>query len=260
MTAHREEELLNREVDGENTPEERAALEERLAREPELRARFERLRALVRALATVKAVDPPPLLGEDVLRLVNRIQREGRRRQSWLGTLGAAFGRTPALRYAYTFAAGIAVGVLLLALLGPTFLPLGLDRAHLSGTVLPESRRGQLQPVDRQELGLGGVSGVATIRRGSGIVLAEIAFRESEPVEVALEFDGKSFSLLAFERSGWTATGVSASLTDLRFRHVGTGRYAVVLGASEGPQPPLRLRLVGGQGRLERTLATGREP
>ena len=259
MIGRGDEELLNREIDGENMPEESAALRERLARDPEMQARHGRLRELARMLATVKAAEPPPRLAEEVLRMINRSQRERLQRGSWLDALGAAFGRTPVLRYAYTFASGLAVGVVLLAFLGPTSTPTGSDRSLLSGTVLPESRRDQLRLIDQKDFIVGRTRGSATTKRSGGLIVTEIELSGAAPVDVALEFDHNLFTLLAFERSGWTANGISASATDLRFRHLGAGRYAAVLGVKEGRLPPLRLVLEGGEGRLERTLATGRE-
>ncbi|MGU3287827.1 anti-sigma factor family protein [Methylobacterium mesophilicum] len=113
--------LLCAYADGELSPGEVLAMERRLAAEPELRARAERLRGLSGTVRTTLAAVPVPetLRGRIVERVgfadpEPRRLRPGSRPDSWLGTW---LGTWPAL--AATLVAGIALGASLGGLIPP---------------------------------------------------------------------------------------------------------------------------------------------
>lgn len=252
-----EEELLHREIDRATTAEESARVRELTANHPELKARYDDLVRLAHTLGRVGQVEPPPGLVDEVMRTVRGRPRPIPRPESWLGTLRTAFGRQPVLRYSFTFALGLALGVLVIAVAGRSSLPRAFGTS-MSGTILPDGRLDRLETVDRERFALGGLGGEVTTRVGDDRVLAEIRIDSGRAEDVVLEFDGSVFAPLGFERSG--AEGeVALGPHELRLKRAGEGRYVLVLGVSRHVSSPLRLVLSGDGGRLEKTLKTRRE-
>ncbi len=251
------EELLQREIDRENGPGDSAWLRQVMASRPDLQARHEAMQGVVRTLQEVEEVEPPPGMTDDILRLINQKRRSVPSRAGWLATLRSAFGRQPSLRYAFTFASGLALGALAAAVVDQS--PFSrLDRPYFSGTILPDSRLGRLETVDRQRFTVEGVKGEATTKLGQDLVLVEIQIDASRPIDVSVEFDGNVFSPLGFERSEPSGTDVVLGGDRVRLRHAGEGRYRLALGVSQRVPTPLRLRLSGDGLAFERTLETRR--
>jgi hypothetical protein len=260
MTRQEDEELLNREIDGENSEDESAALAARLAGDPELRARHEVLARVAQALARARDVEPPRGLYEDVVRGIRAKHPAVGRRFAWSDVTGALLGRAPALRYTLIFSSGLAAGLLMAALLGQSLrLPL-LDGGKLVGTILPTHRLGSLEDVDRQTFELPGARGEIATKRGHGVVVAEIRVSEAErPVDLSVDLGGPAFSPLAFERTDGAGGDVTLAGGQWRLSHAEAGRYALLLGVRAAGPSRLRFRLSLGGATLEKILATGGE-
>jgi hypothetical protein len=258
MIDPRHDDLLEREIDGENSPEESAALRELIARRPEIAARYEQLAKLAQTLERVKRVEPPTGLVDEVLRRIRQRQAPADRPVTWIDTLRAALRRQPALRYGFAFATGLALGVLVAALGGRSSPFPRLEGAPLSGTILPDLELARLETLSVARLDFDGVRGEATTKLGVGKVLAEIQLDSGRPLDLELGFDGNMLTPLAFQQTG-AGRDVVLGPHELRFRHSGGGRYALVLAVSGEVPPPLRLKLSANGVRLERTLTTRRE-
>ena len=87
------EELLQRELDGENAPDESKELRQRLADDADARARHERLLGVARALDEVGQVEPPAGLLASVMRAVRGLAQPQPRREGFLQALAGAFAR-----------------------------------------------------------------------------------------------------------------------------------------------------------------------
>lgn len=259
MIEPRDEELVNREIDGENTPEESAELRARVARLEDVRACYDGLFAVARTLDRVKSLAPPSELTREVMQRLRQAPSHAQT-VSWLETLRAAFRRRPAFRYGLTFATGLALGALFLAFAGRSASLRWQDTSALSGTILPDGRLGRLETLDRAPLAGDGVQGEATIRMGSDFLLAEIEIDARRPVDLAVDFETGGVFPLAFERSGASDTDVVLGPRQLRLRHSGQGRYVLVLGGvGHGAPPPVRVTVTGEGLRLEKTLETRHE-
>jgi hypothetical protein len=259
MIRWKDDELLNREIEGENTAEESAALSGRLDREPDLRASHARLVALAQALREVKEEEPPPDLALDVLRSLRDKPRPMARRAGWIDILASTFAAAARPRPILTFASGLAVGALVTAFLVQSIGIHRLDRSELTGTILPPQRLGHLETIDRGRLELEGVRAEVTTKHGKGVVVAEMQIESSRAVDLAVEFDASTFTPLAFERRGGATTDVQLGGDRVSLSHAGAGRYVLVLGVREAVPSRLRLRLNGNGATIEKTLDTRAE-
>lgn len=250
------EELLQRELDGENTVEESAAIQKRLASDPGLRESYERLRRLHLALGRIGPADPPPGLAADVMRAVRSRAARAGGALGWLDSLRAPFVSRPAFGYALTLAAGILVGAVFVGFVAPPGLLARRD-GPAAGTILPSERLAEPKPLDRQDLAAEGIRGDVVTKQADGRVVAEIRLESEAPLDVRLGFETGALSLLGFERSRLAPGEVRLAPGEVRIEGAGTGRYVVVLGVQGPSASRLRLSLEGKGVRVEKTLEAG---
>ena len=129
--------LVNDELDGVATPEEKASLARRLAESEVARARYQEIQAVFGMLDRVESVEPPPSLRGNVLRSVESRARTRSKRPGWRGLLETGFGKRPWLGLGYAFVAGAMVGALTFAIGTGVFDRSGLRGSEVRGTMLP---------------------------------------------------------------------------------------------------------------------------
>jgi hypothetical protein len=248
MTDH-DWELLQREVDGENTTDESSALRERLAREPELVRQYQALAGVCDALDGVRLVEPPPQMVGDILRGIRQRAYADRPR-----VIGGVFGRLaarPALTLVSTLAAGLVVGVLATTLTG-RLRPSPMDDRAVSGTVLTAGDLARLPLI--QDLELGGASLGATVvtRKGDGVIVAEVEIRSPRPLDLTVDLDPEALRPRGFVSLEDLPTGeVTLEEDHVRVRQAPAGRYLLTLDVLGTNPAPLRVTLGSGEDALE---------
>jgi hypothetical protein len=242
---------IHRDAEGTATPQESEALREYLAEHPEARALREDLGHLFRILEQEPEIDPPPRLRADVIRAVRSSSRRGETRRRGRTALGELIRGRPRLRTTYAFAFGLAVGILIFAL-----VPVreeSLDRTRLSGTLVKEADPA-FAAGDRQELGTGDVTGAVTARQSGEEIRIDLMFEARTSVEVVVEFDEATLDPLGFTRDG--AGEGSAALDSNRFRitNASEGRYRLRFARRTSEGSLVHVRVLGEGTRIEREL------
>jgi len=247
--------LLQRDVDGETSPEERTALHRRLRAEPELRAAHERLLDVKRRLAGVRLVDPPVDLRRYVLRAVRRAPAPGE--GGWRSWLAPLLARRPAFALASTLAVGVVGGVLLAGLLTGGPMP-AVDESSVAGTVLPGGLPRELPVVDRLRLEGAGLRAEAHARREAGLVVAELVIEPPGAAEVILDAEGSGLRTRGFEAGdGLPPGGAILEPGGAYIAQAPPGRYRLVLAATGSGSGEIRIRLHSPDGQVDGRLQAG---
>jgi hypothetical protein len=247
--------LLQRDIDGETSAAEHAALLQRLREEPDLREHHEALVEVRKRLDEIGLVDPPPGLRADILRAV----RQSRRREArgWADWLLPLFARGSALAYASTLAVGVVAGVLLTGVLGQG-PGAHLDESAMSGTVLPGGAGPSSAILDRVHLAGPGVRVEAVARPVSGLVVADLAVESDHAAELVVETGGSGFAPRGFEApAGLPAGGAVVEATGLYVAEASPGRYRIVLGPAGPGSGEVRIRLSSATGVAQGSLRAG---
>jgi hypothetical protein len=247
------DDLVNRALDGEASPEEQARLRTLLASDPAARALYEDLSSVFSILRDAPPLQPPPQWQTTLRRaLAASSPRPGgvaRVRHA----LAAGLRRLASPKLVPAFVAGVLAGIAILAALRPN---LRFDEAALNGTLLSAEHIGATRTIDEQRLEF--PSGRATIRtRGSdGSVVVDLEVDSSAPVEVAVVFDTRALVPLAMERQPGTTTAPTLDSTGLAFRGQGRQSARLVLRRASDPAVDLRLRVrVAGEPDWRETVA-----
>jgi anti-sigma factor RsiW len=237
------------ELDGVATAEESAELRRRLEVSPAARARFDEMKAVFRILDRVETVEPPPALKERVILGLPHVPVPSRR-----GFLGGAFGRRGGLGWGYSFAAGLAAGVLVVILANGVQRPGSSEDAKYSGSMAPLVGR-DAAIVDEVRLELDGNAATVATRNAGSDVLVRIDSTTPNG-HLLVEYDSGAFVLQSFHQSA--ATGpVELDPGRIHIRNAGQARFDFTLRPADSGRPPLQVSIQSGDRVVAGTLQSG---
>jgi anti-sigma factor RsiW len=126
--------LVNGEIDGTISREERKELTALIEDDPSVKSLFDEMITLDELLAAVPQVDPPASLKAGVMAAIERRETAATpiASESWFERLLGPFVRRPAWAVGYAFATGLIVGIGLLTLVDST----GPDQRAVQGTIV----------------------------------------------------------------------------------------------------------------------------
>lgn len=187
MIHDRLELLINRDIDGDNSPEESRELENALRSDPGARRYRDDLLELSGRFTRAGMIDPPPALRRGILAATTRRPATVRRRRSLLpDAVREAF--TP--RLAYAFAAGVAAGALLFALLaGPGPETGGIPPDAARGTLAPWGSSG-LETTECMQFDMPGGSGTGCVTYSSDGIRVAISLDSERETRLVLSHEG----------------------------------------------------------------------
>ncbi len=173
----RHEELIQRDIDGETSDQEKIALRDYVTNNEEARNLEAGLTKLARILMHVESVDPPADLAKSIAAALPPRRRTPASvlvPRSWLA-------RFPALKYGYALAAGLILGLALHPFLfNQASIPPGSD---LRGSMVPRIPGGQLS------LNSDGVSSMISLRAADSVATLELDLESQKTVQFEVGFD-----------------------------------------------------------------------
>jgi hypothetical protein len=244
--------LIQRDLDGTLSPEEKLRLEREIASSPDSRRMHEELRAVKDVLGCIDEVNPPPTLKPSILREIQRRSAPVRARQSVL----APFRARPAVGYAVAVAGGIMVGIIGFALFSS--LPANLDRNDVVGTL---SVGGSVKGMTRgPELGITGEGVRGTVRTESSkdFELIHCSLESERPAEMVITFDPAKSGVVAIRNDQTKGTSILSREGEVRLSGVKGVHSTVLLSAPAGGGLSLHVSVsLGGALVVERDLVVG---
>ncbi|MBN2565817.1 MAG: hypothetical protein JXB46_08905 [Candidatus Eisenbacteria bacterium] len=265
-------ELMNAAIDGSCTPEEAAELDRYLESHPEAASHYNELAEVGHVLGRATDAVPPPHLHDAIMDAV--AEKAARASEKAACARGKAGGRgavtagsrvrewfslTPRVRYAFAFAGGLVLGIVLFTLLAVTVPQMApAERSLLYGA-----------------LGMGGgscvvwsspltfdvwdVSGEARVRYCAESIVVELDVRSQSEVKVVLSYDEEAgFEGFRAPQRGDHSLRVAGHRAELA--QIGSGHYEFVFSDYTESRRPLVLSVLSGDGVLfEGTLPPMRE-
>jgi hypothetical protein len=250
--------LMNAEIDGANSPEESRELREYLDANEEAREHFEELKAVGVAMAEAGQVSPPEGLRAAIMRIVRQRER-ARARGGFVEWVRQGLSPAPRMRLAYSFAGGVAVGLVLFAILSMTLPQLAMvpgDGRELMGTMGGERCFVAADAVDFE---VPGAAGSASVRYCAETVTLQLSLESESEVVVILSYDEEvDFDGLRAYQAGDHAIAVTGNRAELT--HAGMRDYDLYFTDCTESHLPLRMRVEsGGRSLFESNVPPGRE-
>lgn len=230
--------LMQRELDGENSPEESRRLQSLLAENGEARQLYDELSAVDSHLRQAEMVEPPAWLKRSIMDSLpaRRTDRPGL--ADFLRGLWETMQARPALAYAYTFVVGLAVGLALfaIALEGPS-------QDGVVGTLVDAGAMEDLETRSSTPIELPGFTAQVELMTSRELLVVDVSADAQEQVEVRVVPE-PAVSLRGFTRRGGTAP-IDIQDDAVRFGVQGSNRYSLLFERADGVVIRLEVRRDG---------------
>ncbi len=241
MTESRYLDLMQGEIDGENSKDESAALQEYLFAHPEARASYSELLHLAGELDRMPALDPPADFKDSVLRRIRIRRHEAARMPFRTGIFQA---RRNALKYACAMAAGLILGALLAPFLSDAVRGGNtMDFSQLPGAMISRDVFKGATVVERA-IQAENVSGRVQARRSGASLLVELEIHAGQKVDLALEYDPRHFQFRGLENSEQTASAFQSFPDRLTWTQLDRLRCRILMSVPGNESQSLHLRVL----------------
>lgn len=233
-------ELMNAEIDGENTESRSASLREILEEDPAARAHFVRLRRLCDSLDRDEETVPPPGLRAEIM---NALRAGTGEKDRPAGTHSGWWPQVRfALRYSYAFAAGLILGIIGYSL-SSSLSPV-ISNGKVTGTMgVYESADGHDGTWDLVP-DTAGITGQARVKQSRGEFFVEFDIGASGPLDVTLSFDPAALEFGGFGNERGAAQSLSVSPGEVNWSQEGRQRAYVHFIPRESAPAEVTARLV----------------
>lgn len=233
-------ELINKEIDGLNTPEESKQLRDYMRKNPEAHDLYNDLRNLSESLEKVKKISPPPNLRKTILNTIdmNKYAKKERRPHKFFKFLSRYRFN---LQYAYIFIAGMALGVFIYYSLLDTAQE--SDTSHLIGTMIINETSASLEPISKIQINLNDISGTVSLKSEKNILFVEFKVKTKRDIQTVIDFGQDDIGFLALSRLNKNSLKFEVNKKTIHIRHKGDSNYIVFLTEPVYRPPQLNLKL-----------------
>jgi hypothetical protein len=236
--------LVQADLDGVITPEQRARLQEQLESSEEVRAFYADCQQLVEALNGLEALEPPPGMDDSILAAVrDRVAAplaapaEQEEPESGLRSLFAIWFNFPVLRYASAFL----LGALLTTLLSDR----NVDGApssvvNLAGTMSPVP---EFALVQTRQLQSEGADLRLDLLKSDDLLQIRFSVDSDAPVELEMLYAIDAYGLFGFSQESGALGNLTAKDGALTLQALGQRGFAVFLTRRSADTSEIELRL-----------------
>ncbi|UCC44812.1 MAG: hypothetical protein JSU65_02490 [Candidatus Zixiibacteriota bacterium] len=250
--------LINKDIDGDNTPAESAQLRDRLESNEEARKYHQDLVNMSHVLKQVEDVDPPARLRHDIMREIPAAKYRSRESEGFVATIVTAFRSLRTVRPAYAFSAGMAAGIaVLMVVLGSLGDTESLRPSQVSGTIVEDRAAPVTSPTDREEFDLNGVSGTLETWSSVDLSAANLKITADGAVAVSIEFDDAALAFTGLEISDEPSVSVDTDPGLIEIVTRASGSWIMSFDNHAGVDSPLEVSVRTGSAIFECRLSTG---
>ena len=219
--------LVQADLDGVITPEQRAQLQKHLDSSEEVRAFYADCQQLVEALNGLEALEPPPGLDDSILALTrDRVAAAvvaPEEQESGLRSLFAIWFNFPVLRYASAFL----LGALLTTLLSDRDVDGVPARVlDLAGTMSPVP---EFALVETRRLQGGGADLRLDLLKSDDLLQIRFAVESDEPIELEVRYPPDSYGLFGFSQESGALGNLRAEDGAVMLQALGQKEFAIFL-------------------------------
>ena len=226
-------ELMNAEIDGEISADDRLLLEAFLEKNPEAGRYRDETRETVERLNSIEMLEPPQGLRKSVMAEIRPAAAGETAPGRGIGEMLADFFGIAPVRYALSFAAGVIL----------TFAIVSSDQAtrsafddvtSLVGTISDSGTDSVFSRRDVMRLTHIELAGSVSLNSTGNLMILDFDLASAQPVEIVARFDNRDIWFNGFAQLESSGTSVAAATGQVTVRMEGQRRYAVYLHNSGG--------------------------
>ena len=257
-------ELINKEIDGVNSPKDSAKLEEYLTKNTEAQELYSELVMTSNMLNNVNELEPHPNLKKNIL---NSIQwdkytvKASKARRNPFESLINALQFNFNFKYAYAFAVGLIMGIVTYSLFVENVQRnTSTDISDLYGTMILKGIPESFEIANYIEINLDEVYGTINIRYSKDIVLAELNLKTQQEIEMVFEFDEDDIRFNGFIQLNNVRNNLDISENYLKLTNIGENKYIIIFNDKTQSVTPMNFKIFLSDVLLyEKSVSTGRK-
>jgi hypothetical protein len=256
-TNNRVLELINREIDGLNSPKETEELRGYLAHDHEATLLYDDLKRVSAILDGAEPVEPPRNLRANILNSIDLKRYAEKRRLNLVVTVLNFLPQRGSLRYALVFTFGIVLGVVIYGLLSDLGKQGPVENTTLFGTMRLDRATEAFDPADNAEISLQSVQGSISTKHGKGLVSVELALQSQQEVETVLQFDPHALSFVGLQQLDYTGNAIDIGGNAVHMRNNGDSKHILFFNEKAQSPRPLDFKILSsGSLVYEKALST----
>lgn len=183
-------ELIQREIDGLNSPEESAELQAIVAKDPQVRKIYDELRAVADTLEQAEQLEPPAHLKAAILSALPKRKEAPAASKGVLQWLAGFLPRQPRFQISLAFAGGLAAGLLLFALFASEALRQSpSDVADYYGTLVAPEKEADLTVLHELVIDIEQAQGRVVVKSAGSTFLIETDLVAQDEIRLIFDFD-----------------------------------------------------------------------
>jgi hypothetical protein len=243
-------ELLHGEIDGVNSPRQSRKLRQYMETNPEARKLYQDLRSMSDMFSRLSPVDPPTNLKTLI---VNQLPHEPSLPRPERGRLVFSLERFLGRRkfgYAYAFASGLALGIVLISFAVALFLkPGALNVSDLYGAMMKNSVPENFRTAPAIEINHPEVHGSVVLSSSDEAILVHLTLRTPRELTARLEFNPKSIQFLGFKKFSPANSALTVDQQSVQFTTSGENTCLIAFSRTGMDHTPIHIRLLR-EGRI----------
>jgi hypothetical protein len=239
--------LINMQIDGEISIDEKESLEHVLNSDKKTRQKYENMQQTVAALDRVPLIDPPSSLADDIWERIDphRYQKSVPIRQKF-NTLIIEFIR-PRRQMAVAFAAGLLIGAFCVGLFTQYE---SYSFSDLSGSIGAEQTRN----VQHFTLQSADVTGIFRLEQLQTSIICQVEINTRQPFDLIFEFDSPDYHLAEFKTKSANPVYIQTTPGGIRISAKTGAEVKLFIDADDTSRDKLAIQIISDDNHLRETI------
>lgn len=219
-------ELIQKEIDKNNSQEESIILKNYLAQNPEAQTIYDSYIRLSETLIQAGEIEPPHSLKNNIMSSITVNKYFRREKTTFFQTIINAFKIKINIRYAYSFATGIIAGILILTLFNNNLDGISsLENDALSGAIIYSDTVEKLKTVDKKDFAFPNVKGSIEIKSRGNIVHTIVDINSTVETELFIRFPENNLVFNGFRQHSPLSRSFHADRDFVKIIHREDNKY-----------------------------------
>jgi len=247
--------LLNRELDGDLTPDERAELEQALAADESARRVRSHMQGMHKTLKDMPQIEPPSAMKANIMRSINP---PGLRQAIWPVRIFRQISAWFEVRPIYPYAVGVATGLLVFAVyVGTVDRSSQLNDGDLAATLLHQDEA-STQAIHVQPFEVAGTRGSVASRHADGVIWVDLTLETTAQTGIEMTFNERELQFRALSKDPDAAMSFNQADGHIEISQIDPGTYHLAFTGSPGETSRMSLTVRSGAETVQTAITLGR--
>lgn len=239
--------LINKQIDGDISVDEKESLEHVLSSDKKTRQKNENIQQIVAALDRVPLIDPPSSLADNIWERIDphRYQKSVPNRQKF-STLIIEFIR-PRRQMAVAFAAGLLIGAFCIGLFTQYE---SYSFSDISGSIGAD----QTSNVQHFTMQSADVTGIFRLEQLQTSIICQVEINTRQPFDLTLEFDSPDYHLIEFKTKAANPVNIQTMASGIRISAEAGTEVNLFFDADDTSRDKLAIQIISDENHLMETI------